>query len=146
MEQGTIITKQMMEFHKTTFDNTFNAMDILQGQTDKMMNMFFDQAPWLPAEGKQAVNEWVKTFQKGREAFKESIGGSMVMFQEQAEKIVSMFSDQAPWFKQAASAWAKTDKKDRVSASQESVSESDEKVGEVFGNIEKIAAKPKVSR
>ena len=29
MEQGNI-TKQMIEFHKTTFDNTFNAMQILQ--------------------------------------------------------------------------------------------------------------------
>ena len=72
MEQGNI-TKQMIEFHKTTFDNTFNAMQILQEQTEKMVNMFLEQAPWFPAEGKQAVNEWVKTYKKGRETFKESV-------------------------------------------------------------------------
>lgn len=75
MEQGKI-TKQMIEFHKTTFDNTFNAMEILQEQTEKMVNMFLEQAPWFPAEGKQAVNEWVKTYKKGREAFKESVNES----------------------------------------------------------------------
>lgn len=81
MEQGKI-TKQMIEFHKTTFDNTFNAMEILQEQTEKMVNMFLEQAPWLPAEGKQAVNEWVKTYKKGREAFKEGANESYEKVEE----------------------------------------------------------------
>jgi|WetSurMetagenome_2_1015567.scaffolds.fasta_scaffold687770_2 hypothetical protein len=75
MEQGKI-TKQMIEFHKTTFDNTFNAMEILQEQTEKMVGMFLEQAPWFPAEGKDAVSEWVKTYKKGREAFKASVNES----------------------------------------------------------------------
>jgi len=81
MDQGKI-TKQMIEFHKTTFDNTLNAMEILQEQTEKMVNMFLDQAPWFPAEGKQAVNEWVKTYKKGREAFKESVNESYEKVEE----------------------------------------------------------------
>ena len=75
MEQEKI-TKQMIEFHKTTFDNTFNAMTILQEQSEKMVNMFLEQAPWFPAEGKEAVNEWLKTYKKGREAFKTSVNES----------------------------------------------------------------------
>ena len=75
MEQGKI-TKQMIEFHKATFDNTFNAMTILQEQTEKMVNMFLEQASWFPAEGKGAVNEWLKTYKKGREAFKTSVNES----------------------------------------------------------------------
>ena len=51
MEQG----KKMIEFHKTTFDNTFNAMTVLQEQTEKMVNMFLEQAPWFSAEGKKAA-------------------------------------------------------------------------------------------
>ena len=72
MEQGKV-TKQMIEFHKATFDNTFNAMTVLQEQTEKMVNSYLEQAHWFPAEGKQAVNEWVKTYNKGREAFKENV-------------------------------------------------------------------------
>jgi hypothetical protein len=75
MEQGKI-TKQMIEFQKTAFDNMFNAMTILQEQTEKMVNMFLEQAPWLPAEGKEAVNEWLKTYKKGREAYKASVNES----------------------------------------------------------------------
>ena len=75
MEQGKI-TKQMIEFQKTAFDNMFNAMTILQEQTEKMVNMFLEQAPWLPAEGKEAVNEWLKTYKKGREAYKTSVNES----------------------------------------------------------------------
>ena len=54
----------------------FNAMTILQEQTEKMVNMFLEQAPWLPAEGKDAVNEWLTTYKKGCEAFKMSVNES----------------------------------------------------------------------
>jgi hypothetical protein len=73
MEQGKI-TKQMIEFHKTTFDNTFNAMTILQEQTEKMVNMFLEQqSPWMPAEGKKAVTDWIKAYKRGREDFKAAV-------------------------------------------------------------------------
>jgi hypothetical protein len=64
------IAKQMIQFNKTAFDNTFNAMTVLQEQTEKMMGMYMDQAPWIPAEGKKAINDWIKAYKKGREDFK----------------------------------------------------------------------------
>jgi len=75
MEQ-TKIVRQLIEFQKTAFDNMFNAMTILQEQTEKMVNMFLEQAPGFPAEGKEAVNEWLKTYKKGREAYKASVNES----------------------------------------------------------------------
>ena len=73
MEQEKI-TKQMIEFHKTTFDNTFNTMTILQEQTEKMVNMFQEQqSPWMPAEGKKAVTDWIKAYKRGREDFKAAV-------------------------------------------------------------------------
>ena len=69
MEQG----KKMIEFHKTTFDNTFNAMTVLQEQTEKMVNMFLEQAPWFPAEGKKAVTDWINAYKRGRENFKAAV-------------------------------------------------------------------------
>jgi len=41
-----------------------------------MVNMFFRAGSMLPAEGKEAVNEWLKTYKKGREAFKTSVNES----------------------------------------------------------------------
>lgn len=75
MEQAKF-TRQMIEFYKTTFDNTFNAMMILQEQTEKMVGLFLEQSPWFPKEGKDAVNEWVKTYKRGRDAYKTSVDES----------------------------------------------------------------------
>ena len=60
-----------IDFHKTTFDNTFNAKIVLQ-----------EQAPWFPAEGKETVHEWLKTYKKVREAFKESVNESYKQVEE----------------------------------------------------------------
>ena len=60
------MAKQMIDFNKATFDNTFNAMTLLQEQTAKMVNTFMGQATFLPEEGKKMLNEWVQTFKKGR--------------------------------------------------------------------------------
>lgn len=67
------IARQMMQFNKTAFDNTFDAMTVLQEQTEKMVAMWMDQAPLIPAEGKKAINDWLKAYKKGREDFKSAV-------------------------------------------------------------------------
>lgn len=64
------VAKQMIQFNKTAFDNTFDAMTILQEQTEKMMDMYLDQSIWIPAEGKKAIKDWLKAYKQGRENFK----------------------------------------------------------------------------
>ena len=71
MEPGNVAT-QMIGFHKATFHNTFNAMVMLQEQTEKMVKTFLEQATWLPEEGKEVINEWVKAYKKGREDLKKA--------------------------------------------------------------------------
>ena len=67
------IAKQMVEFQKATFDNSFNAMAMVQEQAERMLNMGLDQANWLPEEGKKAVDAWIKSYKKGREDFKKIV-------------------------------------------------------------------------
>ncbi|MCP4020232.1 MAG: hypothetical protein GY729_00180 [Desulfobacteraceae bacterium] len=68
--------KQMIDFQKFTFDNTFEAMGMVQQQTEKVVSNFVDQASWLPEEGKKAIEDWVKTYKHGRETFKKSVDES----------------------------------------------------------------------
>jgi hypothetical protein len=75
MDQKQIL-KQMIDFNKTSFDNSFSAMVMIQDQTEKMVNSLLDQATWIPAEGKNAINEWVGSYKKGREAFKKNVDDS----------------------------------------------------------------------
>jgi hypothetical protein len=70
------IAKQMIEFQKTTFDNTFNAMVLLQEQTERMVNTLLEQATWLPEDGKKAISDWVAAYKKGRDDFKNYVDDS----------------------------------------------------------------------
>lgn len=65
--------KQMIDFQKASFDNSFNALSKLQEQGEKMVDMFLNQAAWLPEDGKKAVQEWIKTYKKGRDDLKNSV-------------------------------------------------------------------------
>ena len=62
----------MIEFNKATFDNTFNAMVMLQEQAERLANTLLEQATWLPEEGKKVIEEWVEAYKKGREDFKKA--------------------------------------------------------------------------
>ncbi len=67
------MAKQMIDFYKTTFDNTFTALSIMQEQTERMTNMFLEQATGLPADGKKALQEWMKAYKKGCDEFKKTV-------------------------------------------------------------------------
>lgn len=67
------LTKQVIDFNKKAFDNSFHAMSSLQDQVERVINMFLEQSPWFPEEGRKAVSEWVKAYRKGREDFKEAV-------------------------------------------------------------------------
>ena len=72
METGKI-AKQMIDFQKTAFDNTFGAMVALQDQTEKMVNITIEQSAWLPKDGKKAINEWTEAYKKGRDDFNKFV-------------------------------------------------------------------------
>ncbi|MEN6376140.1 MAG: hypothetical protein ABFD75_15345 [Smithella sp.] len=76
--------KQMIDFNKTTFDSTFNAMVLLQDQAEKLMFDYLEKATWFPEEGKKAINEWVTSYKKARENFKKS-------YDENYKKIADYF-------------------------------------------------------
>ena len=66
------IAKQMIDFQKTTFDNTFNAMVMLQEQTERMASTLIEQAAWMPEEGRKLIRNWVDAYKKGYEDFKKT--------------------------------------------------------------------------
>ena len=72
MDQAKI-AKQMIDFQKTMFDNTYNAMVLVQEQTERMATTLLDQATWMPAEGRNAIGGWINAFNKGREDFKKGV-------------------------------------------------------------------------
>ncbi len=65
------IAKQMIQFNKAVFDNSFKAMTMVVEQNDKMFEAFFTQATWLPEEGKAAIQKWVSAYRTGCNDFKK---------------------------------------------------------------------------
>jgi hypothetical protein len=70
------IAKQMIEFNKTAFDNSFAAMSALQDQTEKLILNFMEKAPWVPEDGRKALNSWIAGYKKGRDDFKAAADDS----------------------------------------------------------------------
>ncbi len=80
------IVNQVIKFNKTILDNAFKAMTMAQEQGEKMIATTLDQASWLPEEGKKAIMNWVKAYQKGSETFKSAVD-------EQYKKVEDYFSN-----------------------------------------------------
>jgi hypothetical protein len=81
------LAKQMIDFNRTTFESAFGAMCQLQEQSEKMMNTFIEQAPWIPGEGKKAIADMAATFRKSCSEFKKAVDenfGKMEAYFDQA--------------------------------------------------------------
>jgi len=81
MDQKQIF-KQMVEFNKGAFNNSFNAMVMIQDQTETLANTMLSQASWLPAEGQKALRDWVDSFKKGRDDYKKAIDEAFAKVEE----------------------------------------------------------------
>lgn len=78
--------KQMLDFNKSAFENSFNAMVMLQQQAERAANTILDQATWLPEEGRKAIQQWADSYKKGRDDFKKLID-------ENYSRVESYFSE-----------------------------------------------------
>ena len=67
------MTKQLMDFYKASFDNTFNALLMVQNQMERVATMTQDQTLALPEEAKKVFTDWTKAYKKGCEDYKKAV-------------------------------------------------------------------------
>ena len=70
------LAKQMIDFQKATFDNTFDAMAMLQDQTERTAASW-EQTLGIPEEGQKFIDEWIKAFNERRDNFKKMVNESV---------------------------------------------------------------------
>ena len=83
--------KQMMDLYKTTFENSYGAMMMVQGQMERMGAMYWGQMANLPEEAKKGLTEWTKSYKKNCDDFKKVMDDSfkkLESFLAEAEKAV----------------------------------------------------------
>ena len=74
---------QMIQFHKNTFLRAFVVADMLQGLSEAWLAVFLQKSKWLPAEGVQVVDEWIRMGKNRRKTIKDlmdSAYGSVFAF------------------------------------------------------------------
>ena len=82
MDQKQML-KQMVAFNQTAFNNAFNAMTTLQDQFENVAKTMLEQATWLPAEGRKAIENGTETYKSVCQTFKQKIDDSY----KQVEKV-----------------------------------------------------------
>ncbi len=80
------IAKQMIQFNKTAFDNSFSAMTMVYEQNEKMLETFLTQASGLPEEGKKAIKEWMTSYSTGCSDVKKQVDENYAKVEEYFEK------------------------------------------------------------
>jgi division protein CdvB (Snf7/Vps24/ESCRT-III family) len=87
--------KQMIDFQKATFDNTFTAVTMLQDQAERMVNTMLEQTTWLPEESRRAIDEMVGTYKKGRADFKGVMDENFVKLADLFEAVPKLKKTEA---------------------------------------------------
>jgi hypothetical protein len=67
------MTNQMIDFYKTTFDNSFSVMMTLREQMERITSMYWGQMVNLPEEAKKGLSEWTKSHKRNCEDFKKMV-------------------------------------------------------------------------
>lgn len=80
--EPTQMVQQMIDFQKTAFENSYNAMIMFQSQTEKMAESMISQNSMIPAEGQKMINEWILVMKKGRDDFKKSVEDNFSKMEE----------------------------------------------------------------
>ena len=78
--------RQLVEFQKTAFDSTFNALSALQDQQRALMSRLLDGSP-LPGELKELMEEWGRALETGRDQFRDTVDRSFETVESYLERL-----------------------------------------------------------
>jgi hypothetical protein len=67
---STMMIKQIMDFNKKAFDDSFNTVVAVQEHAEKMVHDFWEKSTFFPEERKRAFGDWVSTYKSGLDEFK----------------------------------------------------------------------------
>ena len=76
----TQIAKQVIGFQKTVFDNSFNALVVVQDQTESMITNVMSQLPWMTEDGKKQLADTFSFTKKARDDFKKAVDEGYAQF------------------------------------------------------------------
>lgn len=80
------ITKEIIDFNKTIFNDCFIARNALYEQTERFMNKFWERSPMFPENGRKVIFEWMKAYKTGGEKFKNVVNENFKQLEELSDE------------------------------------------------------------
>lgn len=72
MEAETI-AKQIIGFHRTMFNNTCNAITVMQDSSESMMNGFLKQFPWITDDARKPLNDSISFMKESNKNYQKMV-------------------------------------------------------------------------
>ncbi|MBX7257030.1 MAG: hypothetical protein K1Y02_11770 [Candidatus Hydrogenedentes bacterium] len=116
VRRATKLALNLVDFQKTTFDNTIRVFTALQEQTEKLIQELTVKSTWMPKEGKKVVEEWIKTVNRSRNDFKKTMDRSFDLISAYLKRVQEDESAKAKPAKPKAKAKVKAKAKPRAKA------------------------------
>jgi len=74
--------KQLINFQKSLFENSYHAMNMVFEQTENMVNSFLKQMPMVPEQSKKAMDDVLVFYKKSRDDFKKAVDDGFIKMEE----------------------------------------------------------------
>lgn len=84
MDQKQLI-KQLLDFNRTSFNNTFNTMKMFQEQAERMTVTLTSHPTLMPDDGKKIVSEWLKIFKTYIDEYQNDVNENFKKIEEYIE-------------------------------------------------------------
>ncbi len=102
------LAKQMLDFHKTSFEHSFSTMEMFRNRAAKFFQMIVDHTPGISEEGKKSLDHWGDSYNKTMQDLKKTVDegyvrlesfleNNTVFAQEHYEKMINPFLNQQNW-------------------------------------------------
>jgi hypothetical protein len=85
MEQKALL-KRVVDFHKASFDNSYDTMTMVQSQSEKIVESLWDQSHRSTKDAQGAFSQWAAVCRKSREDFKRAVDNGY-------EKLIALFGE-----------------------------------------------------
>lgn len=78
------ITKQVIDFQKSAFNNWYDAVSMMQDQATAATESLISKSGLVPADSNKTVEKWIEVFKANRTNLKKQIDDNF----KQAEKLL----------------------------------------------------------
>ena len=74
--------QQMLAFQKESFATLQNLWKHTQNQASDTLNQIMDQSPWMPAQGRQAVEKWLTFMNQERQRYTAYVDRGFAIYEK----------------------------------------------------------------